>query len=474
MADPIKYETNEPVAAVIEFLEKADENDLASKVLDVFARYSNNIEQLNLLAKLYLDIRDIPNAIKYANDVLALTTTPEQKYNARANLAKMYNNVNMPAESLSHSNINRMITPSDPDTLLELVFSLYLLNRKDDAETILRDLKAKEHTLSERHRNIVDFNLGTYNMEQGHFLKGLAGFLINIKKLELWFSSRELPYEYWSGGIYPGRTLILFMEGGGIGDEFITVRWMDDLKALGFNPIYYTGRPDIANIFNRCGYETVLNLDNVPTDSLWTYAMQVPLWLEVPPEKVLREYYLYPSAQARAQWKINSDEVIRIGIRWSGNKKNERDLHRQIPLASIMSMLHEVYDHLPEGKVEYYSLQVGDGIEELDDYPEIIDHTPCIHSYDDTLAFLETLTFVISSCTSVLHAAAIVGTKTYGLIPISAYFTWLSPPIGDRSKNTSIWYGDNLTLYRQVKIKSWDEPLYDLKVTLMSELDELI
>ena len=464
-----EYAKDDPLAQVVDFLEKANHDQLASDVIDVFAKYSTNIEQINLLAKLYLDVRNVPKAEEYALKVLDMAPNPESKYNARANLGKMYNNVNEPTKSLFYSKINAAVTPNDPDTKLEMVFSLYLLGRNDEAESILREMKANEHTLSERHRDIVNFNLGTYDMQAGHFLKGLGGFLINVKKLELWFSPKELPYTYWNGGIYPGRTLILFMEGGGIGDEFITVRWMQDLKNLGFNPVYYTTRPDIYDIFTRCGYDCIMNLDNVPKDAMWTYAMQVPLWLQVKPEQVRRENYLHPSQEARAKWAwVKDSKKIRIGVRWQGNAKNERDLHRRVPLDKIMPALQSA---LQGRDVEYYSLQIGDGSEETVKYPELIDVADQIESYDDTFALLENLDFVVSSCTSVLHAAAIMGTRTLGLIPISAYFTWLSPPTQGREKNTSIWYGDNLRFFRQTEPKDWTKPLAELTDCLVEQID---
>jgi tetratricopeptide (TPR) repeat protein len=470
MATP-KFESNEPIAKVVEFLEKCNEEKIANQVLDVYAKYSTNIEQLNLLAKLYLDLRNNEKAEEYGLKVLSLITEPQGLYNARANLAKMYNSINKPEQSLKYSKINLIVTPNDVDTLLEQVFSYYLLNQKRESELILRQLKAREDTLSERHRNIIDFNLGTYDMESGEFLKGLAGFLINTKKLELWFSGRELPYQQWNGMIYPGRTLIMFMEGGGIGDDFITIRWYDNLKALGFRPIYYTSKQDIHDIFNRCGYETVMNLDNIPEDALWCYAMWTPLLLQVKPEQVLRENYLYPSDKAIAKWNDNfsSRKVLRIGIRWQGNSKNERDLHRRVPLVDIMNMLHSVFDDWTKYEIEYYSLQIGDGIEEIEKFSELIDFSNRINSFDDTFAFLKHLDFVVSSCTSVLHAAAIMGVKTYGLIPISAYFTWLSPPTFGRNPRTSIWYGDNLQIFRQVDLNNWNAPLNELKEVLEIE-----
>ena len=70
--------------------------------------------------------------------------------------------------------------------------------------------------------------------------------------------------------------------------------------------------------------------------------------------------------------------------------------------------------------------------------------------------------YVITSCTSVLHASAIVGTETLALVPISAYFTWVSPTTEGRPENTSIWYDDNLKVFRQVTPNSWEEPLSEL------------
>lgn len=461
MTQPMKYDSKEPLTAIVDFLEKANKDQLASDVIDVFAANSNNIEQFNLIAKLYLDVRNVEQAEKYALKVLAMSKQVEEMYNARANLAKMYNAINEPAKSMFYSKLNIMIDPDNSDTLLESVFSLYLLGQKPEAEVILRKLKAIEHTLPEHNRDVVNFNLGTYDMEAGDFLKGLGGFLLNIKKLNLWFSPRELPYTYWSGGIYPGRTLIMFMEGGGIGDEFITVRFMDTLKSLGFDPVYYTTRQDLCTMFNRCGYQTVMTLDGLPADSLWTYAMQVPLWLELQPEQITRaDHYLFASDQHVNKWSfMKNSPKLKIGVRWQGNAKNERDLHRKVPIEAMMDMLLEVY---AAQDVEFYSLQIGDGQEEIIKYPQLIDVSDKITSYEDTLALLQNLDIVISSCTSVLHAAAIVGTKTYGLIPISAYFTWLCPA----PDNGSIYYGPNLKVFKQVTFKSWEEPLEALQLEL--------
>lgn len=466
MNQPDDYGKNDPLAMVVEFLEKTGNTPLADQVLDVFAEYSDNIEQFNMLAKLYLDIRSNQKAQHYALQVLKLSRNSQEKYAARANLAKMYNNLNMPEKSILYSNENRDATPDNPETLMEMVFSLYLLNRNDEAEKILRQLKMRSHTLSERMQTLIDFNLGTYDMSNGKFLEGLKGFMFNTKKLGIWYSPRELPFRPWTGQSDPGKTLIMFMEGGGIGDDFIMIRFYRDLEKMGFKPLFYTAKKDVAEIFNKNGYNATTSVDDVPMDSLWCFAMHVPIYLNVDPETLDRGKYLQPSEQARAKWSwVKDGAKLKVGVRWQGNAKNERDLHRQVPLDQIMRTLHQSLD----GKqVEFYSLQIGDDEESAKQYSELINVSEQIKSFDDTFALLENLDLVVSSCTSVLHASAIMGTKTYGLIPISAYFTWISPAPPHRS----IWYGNNLKIFRQTVTRDWTQPLEQLGQHIQQDLEE--
>ena len=354
----MKYESNDPLALIVDILEKLDEDKLANELIDVFAERSNSLEQLNLIAKLYFDMRNINKAEEYALRVLGKAGTSEELYNARSNLAKLYNNVNEPTKSLFMSTLNKIVTPNATDVLLESVFSLYLLNRKDEAEVILRQLKSIEHTLEEHHQDIVNFNLGTYDLERGDFIKGLAGFLLKGRSLNI-TSNVKLPYKFWDGGYYPGKTLVVYADCGGIGDEMLLIRFMDELKDIGFVPIYFTNRADLCNIFNRCGFKSVTNLKCVPEDAMWTYYMQVPIYLNSNPESIIRSNYLFPSEESRDKWSfIKQSEKLKIGVRWQGNIKNERDLHRKVPLYDMMNMLHELYDGQD---VEYYSLQIGEG-----------------------------------------------------------------------------------------------------------------
>jgi hypothetical protein len=471
MSKPDDYGVDNPLSIVINHLEKGDYIELAENLLDVFAKTASDIEQCNLIAKLYSDIRSNQKAEEWTLKTLKMCTEPQQKYNVRANLAKFYNGINEPLKSLQYSKINLAVNPKSPDVLLEMVFSYFLNGELDKSEKILRELKARESELEQHHRDITNFNLGTYDMLQGKFLHGLAGFLLNVQRLDLWFNNTPLPFKHWTGGSYPGKTLVMHMAGSGFGDELISIRWLDKAKELGFRPVYHNYRKDLYPFFIANGYECIDELEKVPKDSLWCFIMQAPLWFEMKPEKVIRENYLKPSEKTRQKWAwIKDSKKIKVGLRNIGNLKNNKLLYRHIELEEFMESMHKTFDGYD---VEFYSLQKGDGEEEMAARPDVITVSDQIKSFDDTFAMVENLDYVVTTCTSVLHAAAISGTKTIGLVPIAAYFTYLSPPTPGRPENTSIWYGDNFRFFKQVKPKNWELPLQqahdyireDLKLT---------
>jgi hypothetical protein len=66
------------------------------------------------------------------------------------------------------------------------------------------------------------------------------------------------------------------------------------------------------------------------------------------------------------------------------------------------------------------------------------------------------LDLVITSCTSVAHAAAAMGKETIVITPISAYYVWC------HTMEQSPWYGEHVKLLRQEKPRSWKEPLNKL------------
>lgn len=432
------------------FLKERNELRVAAELLMTFGKYARSVEEYDSIARGYCDIKRYKDSIKWAEKALSMAAGNEMLYAIRANLAKVCNHANMPDKALFYLKFNESMTPEDPELLLEKAFSLFLMNRQKESEAILRALNTRPG-LNEQLATRVKFNLGTYDLYKDKFQEGLKGFLIEGKKLNIW-NNVKLPLEFWKGGVQPGRTIVIVAEGG-IGDEFINVRFCDKLVDYGMIPLWYTTRKDLSGIFNRHGYTTINSLENVPKGSLWTYSMSLPIFLDLKPEDLWNGPYLFPSVDYKNKWDwMNESSETKVGIRWSGNPHYEHDLHRSVPLKDMYTTIQST------GKgFHIYSLQKGDGAEEVEECGGVVDLSRHLESFEDTLAVIDNLDIVVSSCTSVLHAAAAMGKRTYGLIPCTAYYTWCSS-----NEYKSYWYGDNLTLLRQHELRSWEGPLKEL------------
>jgi hypothetical protein len=289
----------------------------------------------------------------------------------------------------------------------------------------------------------VNFNLGTYDLANGNFKDGLRHVLLDGRKLNIWESFETLPRDkLWEGTPQSGKTIMVCAEGG-IGDEIISVRFMKHLKDSGMNPIWYTTRKDIAEIFKRNGFQTITNMKDFGDDWLWTYSMPVPTYLDLEEKDLWYGSYLKPLNK-----KPKLDGKKKIGIKYMGNPKYDQDLHRSIPLEQLIDSIPEDYT--------IYSFHIDEEIY----HPRVINLKDKINSWEDTLDYIEQMDMVVSSCTSLIHAAGAIGKESFVIVPILNYYTWAKP-----EPKTKL-YSDNLTVLRQKEYDNWNAPLEELKTLL--------
>jgi hypothetical protein len=184
--------------------------------------------------------------------------------------------------------------------------------------------------------------------------------------------------------------------------------------------------------------------------------MDLPVYLNLQYEDLWSGPYLKPDPNISFKEIVNNGN-LKIGIRWQGNPGYDQDLHRSIPFLDMFNTVKDL-------GADLYSLQRDNGLEEMKDYEDRVirlDHL--MNTYEDTLAMINELDVIITSCTSIGHAAAAMGKRTIIITPISAYYTWC------HVSEQSPWYGDNLTLLRQEKPRVWNEPLDKLKEILNEE-----
>ena len=425
--------------ATAEFFIKIKQNDKAKIVLDLIKPYAFQIGEMDQLGKLYAEIREFNDTLELAQKIYALVQTDEARFDARVNIIRAYLNLNKPKDALVYIGINEREKPNDHPNQMDKAMAYFLLDRKEEGESILRNILTEPHTEDIDFR--VNFNLGTYDLRNGNFKEGLRHVLLDGRKLNIWESFNFPKNQLWEGTPQPGKTIVLCAEGG-IGDEIISVRFMKHYRDAGMNPIWFTNRKDIASIFNRCGFETTTNLKDLPYDWLWTYSMPSPTYLDLEEDELWHGTYLTPLNVAP---KLPDTGKKKIGIKCMGNPKYDQDLHRTIPFEELIDSIPDDY--------EIYSFHIDENFE----HPRVTQLKDKIKTWDDTLDYLNQMDLVVSSCTSLIHAAGAIGKQSVVIIPILTYYTCAKPDYHTK------WYGDNLTIFRQKEYDNWKAPLLELK-----------
>ena len=426
--------------ATAEFLISIKQNDKAKIALDLIKPYATSIPQMDAMGKLYSDIREFNDTLELAQRMYDVIDDPQGKYDSRVNIIRAYLNLNEPYKALEQVLINEQTDSNDHPNQMDKAMCYFLLNRKKEGEAILRNILTQPRTEDVDFR--VNFNLGTYDLANGNFKEGLSHVLLDGRKLNIWFEFKYPQEQFWDGDIQPGKTVVLCAEGG-IGDEIISVRFMRHLKAAGMNPIWQTNRKDIINLFNRNGFKTIQELKNIPPNWLWTYSMATPTYLNVSEDDLWNGPYLKP---------LNQSPILpgkkKLGIKTMGNPKYDQDLHRTIPW-------NETIDCIPED-YEIYSFHIDEDF----NHPRVTNLKDKIKSWEDTLDYIDQMDVIVSSCSSLIHAAGSIGKKSYVLVPILNYYVWARPDYHTK------WYDESLTILRQQEYDNWNAPLNELKTLL--------
>ena len=286
-------------------------------------------------------------------------------------------------------------------------------------------------------------------LREGKLAEGVLSFLGTFKPKSGKFDD-ILNMRRWTGVIQPEKTI--YIEGeGGIGDEIINIRFFKYISDLGMKPILYSSwskyREDTVRLFRRNGFDVITETYSIDRSQLWTPLMSLPGYLNLDESKLWYGTYLSPINNPKNS--INSTK-FKIGIKCSGNPYFSQDEYRKIPIDKML-------EYLPSNAEIYYIDK------QPINNPRVIDLSPRIETWEDTLDFIQQMDCVVSSCTSLVHAAGAIGKTTFVVVPIAEYYIWSTS-----SKTTkSPWYGDNFQVHKQTKVKSWDEPLQQVNKELL-------
>lgn len=427
----------DPLEQIIAFLKQTDELLVASTLLKTFKKYSTEVEQYDQLGRLLNDVKDYHEAIDCAQRTLVLASNPHQMYAARSNLAKMMNHINSPDKALQYINANLDVNPDDYEAKMEQVFSTYLLGNLEKSYELTKQL-LNDPNVPDNIRTRCLYNSGSYQMDEGNFKEGIRNFIQIGHAIGIW-PNKHLP-EHWQGQYVENATIAILAEGG-IGDEIINVRFMQNIKDMGMDAIWVTNRDDLVELFNRNDFTTVRNISEITQENvIYCYSFFLPILLDLDNNQLWSKPYLKPSEEYVKKWENILPKGKKIALKYSGNPYYEQDLHRSVPLKE----LNNVFD-FDRDDVTFISVQKEHN-QDLANYPKI-QHVDT-QTLEDLLAVLSLMDYTVSSCTSIPHLSSAAGLPTIVMPPIATYYTWLN--------SGNDWYGNHVKVLRQREWKSYN------------------
>lgn len=422
-----------------------EKRQIVFEILDMYFKRANTIQDFDILGHLALKAEHRALYLKCAEAAYCKSENSQQLYIARSNLYKAYNALNQPDNALFYIDLNLKITPDDFETLTQQAFNIALQGDRKTSENILLDLIKKHPERQEDMRNALSGKL----LREGKIAEGILSFLGTFKPKSGKFDE-ILKIKRWSGTIQPGKTI--YVEGeGGIGDEIINIRFFKYIQDFGMTPVLYsswsTYREDTVDLFRRNDFQVLTETYSIDRNQLWAPMMSLPGYLNLDESKLWYGTYLKPVNNPKNRLE---SKKFKIGIKCSGNPYFSQDAYRKIPLEKML-------EYLPTDAEIYYIDK------ESVNNNTVIDLAPRINSWEDTLDFIDQMDCIVSSCTSLVHAAGAIGKTTFVVVPIAEYYIWSTS-----SKTTkSPWYGDNFQVHKQTVVRSWDEPLHTVRQELL-------
>ncbi len=321
-------------------------------------------------------------------------------------------------------------TPEIDD--LDLQLAAATLGNFEEAIRI-GDKLAKERPFDNR----AAFNRGWYALMKGDIQKGYE-LLHRGRNASVFGNSKPLsPQPEWDG-----KTVgtILFNLEGGLGDQIHQLRYAQNLKKLGCKVIACCSG-SLVSLFQENSYVDAVvqhGAEYGVYHDFWLAGMSSPLYLGLTRKEISGEPYIkYP--------RVKKSQKLKVGLRWSGNKKFEQQHHKLFPADGF-------FDAVYRDNIDFISLQRD---EDLEFKPHWVQTVP-LDTWHDTRLAISQCDLVITSCTSISHLSAAMGIPTWVIIPIMGYYLYAEP-------GATTPYYNSMRLFRQKVYGDWSHPFNEIK-----------
>lgn len=299
-------------------------------------------------------------------------------------------------------------------------------------------------------------NLGLTYLRLGRFKEGWE------ESEWRWKTDKFNPFQtnkpMWDGNKVDGSLLIHTEQGAGDAIQF--ARYLPLCKKH-CDKVMLVCPENLVKLFEAIdGVDEVRGPGNLDKDIFqsWIPLMSLPKIFGTEPDNIPTEspYLTVPTPNSPAL--PTGKGGLKVGFVWAGNPDQSNDQFRSMKLEDWYPILRN------EG-VDFYSLQKGERVHDLDTLPDdvsVINLDELITDYADTAALIDQMDLVISVDTSVAHMAAAINKPTWVLVYYNA--DWRYTPDSEDCP----WYPAMRQFWQQ-EVNNW-QPVIE---RISSELNQL-
>ena len=257
-----------------------------------------------------------------------------------------------------------------------------------------------------------------------------------------------------------GKTLLLHSEQG-YGDSIQFIRFAPQLKEKFGCKIAVKCREGLKELFKTIDEIDVIvdRSEETPAFDYQLSIMSMPFILDMKSTDELPKKIPYLKAIFDKDLEIKKEkDKINIGICWSASLTGESYEGKVFDLKFFEPLMNNP-------KINLYSLQVGDGSEDIKKLgyeDKIIDLTHKLTDFSKTASLINELDLVISSDTAVAHLSGALNKPVW--IPLQKIPDWRWTNKGETTK----WY-PSAKLFRQKTAKVWESVFQSINAKLSKQ-----
>ncbi len=293
------------------------------------------------------------------------------------------------------------------------------------------------------------FLSGTLHLLAGEFSLGWPRYEERWDIPEATSPRRDFAQPMWDGSALEGRRVLIHEEQG-FGDAIQFIRYAPLVAEFGGQVILECSG-SLAEVFSTVKGvgQIVVAGEPLPHFDLHIPMMSLPLTFGTTVESIPQNVPYISDDAARCEfwraWLAENDAALKVGIVWGGRTDTTQRSLRSVRLRDWLPIFR-----VPD--VDFVSLQVGRGIEQIKQLPgrqPVRDASGHIEDFADTAALVSQLDLVIAVDTAVAHLAGALGKPVWVLLPFAPDWRWML------GREDSPWY-PSMRLFRQQRALEWE------------------